>query len=225
MTRGFAHVDTWVFDLDNTLYPASCRLFDQIDVKMGEFVSRTLGVSYPEAKARQKDLFYKHGTTLRGMMVEHGMEPAAFLDYVHAIDYSPVKADPHLVEAIAALPGRKLVFTNGTVRHAENVMRNLGVERLFDGIFDIVHSDYVPKPARMPYDQFVQHHAVDARRAAFFEDIARNLEVPHAMGMVTVLVTHDDNRDANHLNAGADGAHVHHRTSNLAAFLTHLPPD
>ena len=147
-----------VFDLDNTLYPASCRLFDQIDVRKGEFVSNLLGVSYADAKKRQKELFYKHGTTLRGLMLEHGAEPGPFLDHAHSIDYSPVKPDAALVDAIANLPGRKLVFTNGTVRHAEAVMNNLGVTSLFDGIFDIVHADYIPKPTRAPYDVFLRHH-------------------------------------------------------------------
>jgi putative hydrolase of the HAD superfamily len=223
MTRSFKHVDTWVFDLDNTLYPASCRLFDQIDVKMGEFVSRALGLTYAEAKLRQKQLYYKHGTTLRGLMQEHDMQPEGFLDYVHGIDYSPVKADADLAKAIAALPGRKLVYTNGTVAHATNVMNNLGITNLFDGIFDIIHADYIPKPARAPYDVFLKHHTVDATRAAFFEDIAHNLEVPHAMGMVTVLVTSDDNQDAAHLNAGAKENYIDHATDNLPQFLHSLP--
>ena len=221
MTRSFNHVDTWVFDLDNTLYPASCRLFDQIDVKMGEFVSRALGLTHAEAKLRQKQLYYKHGTTLRGLMQEHDMQPEGFLEYVHGIDYSPVQADPHLAKAIDALPGRKLVYTNGTVAHATNVMNNLGITGLFDGIFDIIHADYIPKPARAPYDVFLKHHTVDATRAAFFEDLAHNLEVPHAMGMVTVLVTSDD-KDAAHLNASGDETHIHYKTDDLARFLTAL---
>jgi putative hydrolase of the HAD superfamily len=223
MTRSFNHVDTWVFDLDNTLYPASCRLFDQIDAKMGEFVSRSLGITYAEAKLRQKQLYYKHGTTLRGLMQEHDMQPEGFLDYVHGIDYSPVKADADLAKAIAALPGRKLVYTNGTVAHATNVMNNLGITNLFDGIFDIIHADYIPKPARAPYDVFLKQHTVDATRAAFFEDIAHNLEVPHAMGMVTVLVTSDDNQDAAHLNAGAKENYIDHATDSLPQFLHSLP--
>jgi putative hydrolase of the HAD superfamily len=223
MTRSFNHVNTWVFDLDNTLYPASCRLFDQIDVKMGEFVSRALGLTYAEAKLRQKQLYYKHGTTLRGLMQEHDMQPEGFLDYVHGIDYSPVKSDSDLTKAIAALPGRKLVYTNGTVAHATNVMNNLGITHLFDGIFDIIHADYIPKPARAPYEVFLKHHAVDATRAAFFEDIAHNLEVPYAMGMVTVLVTSDDNQDAAHLNAGAKENYIDHATDNLPQFLRSLP--
>jgi putative hydrolase of the HAD superfamily len=218
----FANIDTWVFDLDNTLYPASCRLFDQIDVKMGEFVSRALGVSYADAKKRQKELFYKHGTTLRGMMQEHGLKPEGFLEYVHNIDYSGIPADPALGQEIEKLPGRKLVFTAGTVAHATRAMDRLGVTHLFDDIYDIVHADYVPKPQRAPYEGFVRAHGVDPRRSAFFEDIARNLEVPHAMGMVTVLVKSAENRDANHLNEGADGPHVQHVTEHLAGFLSDL---
>jgi putative hydrolase of the HAD superfamily len=215
----FKHIDTWVFDLDNTLYPASCRLFDQIDVKMGEFVSKLLGVSYVEAKAHQKKLFYKHGTTLRGLMVEHSLKPEGFLDYVHNIDYSPIARDAALAREIEKLPGRKLVFTAGTVAHATNAMERLGVTHLFDGIYDIIHADYVPKPQRAPYDGFLKTHDVNPKRAAFFEDIARNLEVPHDMGMVTVLVKSADNKDANHLNEGWDGPHVQHVTEHLAQFL------
>lgn len=217
--KTFHHVDTWVFDLDNTLYPASCRLFDQIDVKMGEYVSQLLGISYADAKKRQKELFYKHGTTLRGLMQELGHAPQGFLDYVHDIDYSGIAADAALAHEIARLPGRKLVFTAGTVAHATRAMDQLGVTHLFDDIFDIVHADYVPKPQRAPYEGFLRAHDVDPLRAAMFEDIARNLEVPHDLGMVTVLVKSDHNRDANHLNEGADASHVHHVTDDLAGFL------
>jgi putative hydrolase of the HAD superfamily len=217
--KTFQRVDTWVFDLDNTLYPASCRLFDQIDVKMGEFVSNLLNLPYAEAKALQKQLFYKHGTTLRGLMQEHGLKPEGFLDYVHNIDYAPIAADAALALELEKLPGRKLVFTAGTVAHATRAMDRLGVTHLFDDIFDIVHADYVPKPQRPPYDEFIKRHSVNPKRAAMFEDIARNLEVPHDLGMVTVLVTHDDNDSAKHLNANADSAHIHHSTNNLSQFL------
>lgn len=217
--KSLNHIDTWVFDLDNTLYPASCRLFDQIDVKMGEYVSRALGLSYADAKKRQKELFYKHGTTLRGMMEEHAMHPEGFLDYVHNIDYSPVKADDALASVLKKLPGRRLVLTNGTTKHATSVMDQLGITHLFDGVFDIIDSDYVPKPQRGPYETFIKRHAVKPESAAMFEDIARNLEVPHELGMVTVLITSDENGDANHLNAETIGQHVHHVTDDLAGFL------
>jgi putative hydrolase of the HAD superfamily len=215
----FQTIDTWVFDLDNTLYPASCRLFDQIDVRMGQFVSRLLNIPYAEAKQRQKELYYKHGTTLRGLMMEHKVDPGPFLSHAHNIDYAPVKPDEALARAITALPGRKLVFTNGTVSHAKAVMNNIGITSLFDGIFDIIHADYIPKPARAPYDVFLERHSVNPAQSAFFEDIAHNLKVPHDMGMATVLITHEDNGDARYLNEGADGSHVHFKTNDLATFL------
>lgn len=217
--KTFDHIETWVFDLDNTLYPASCRLFDQIDVKMGEFVSKLMNVPYAEAKTLQKQLFYKHGTTLRGLMEEHGIHPDGFLDYVHDIDYSPIAADVALAEEIKKLSGRKLVFTAGTVAHATRAMDRLGVTHLFDDVFDIIHADYVPKPQRPPYESFVKKHGVNPKRAAMFEDIARNLEVPHEMGMVTVLVTHEDNYDAERLNSTSSDAHIHHTTEDLSHFL------
>lgn len=223
--RSFGHVDTWIFDLDNTLYPASCRLFDQIDVRMGEFVARLLGVGYAEAKTRQKDLFYKYGTTLRGLMIEHGVNPDGFLDYVHDIDHAPVPANPGLDAALHSLPGRKLIFTNGTVAHAEKVLARLGVTHHFGDIFDIVHSDFVPKPEMEPYRRFVAQTGINPETAAMFEDIARNLEAPHALGMTTVLVVSPDNRDAMHLNRTANretAAHIHHVTDDLTAFLQAL---
>jgi putative hydrolase of the HAD superfamily len=222
MKAGFGHVDTWVFDLDNTLYPASCRLFDQIDQRIGAYVARLLGVDLAEAKRIQKGYFYEYGTTLRGLMTLHGVTPDDFLDYVHDIDHSPVAGNPALDRALKALPGRKLVFTNGTVRHAGKVLERLGVTHHFGDIFDIVHSDYIPKPAIGPYRKFIAETGIEPKRAAMFEDIARNLEAPHALGMTTVLVTSPDNKDAIHLNAlhgGAGEAHVHHVTDDLAGFL------
>jgi putative hydrolase of the HAD superfamily len=223
--RGFAHIDTWVFDLDNTLYPASCRLFDQIDVRMGEFVARLLDVDLVEAKQRQKQLFYKYGTTLRGLMVEHGVGPDGFLDYVHDIDHAPVPPNPALDAALHGLPGRKLVFTNGTVTHAEKVLARIGVTHHFGDIFDIVHSDYIPKPEMEPYRKFVIQTGIRPETSAMFEDIARNLEAPHALGMTTVLVISPENRDAEHLNRATGGTaqqYVHYLTDDLAGFLANL---
>lgn len=229
--RGFAHIDTWIFDLDNTLYPASCRLFDQIDQRMGEFVSRLFGIEVKEARQRQKELFHRHGTTLRGLMSEHGILPDGFLDYVHDIDYSPVQPDAPLDAALHGLPGRKLIFTSGTVPHARQVLSRLGVTHHFGDIFDIVHADFAPKPQAPAYDAFFARHAVRTETSAMFEDIARNLEIPHQRGMTTVLVTSPDNHDANLLNARAywqeeRGAtlppHVDHATGDLAVFLTAL---
>ena len=226
--KGFADVDTWVFDLDNTLYPASCRLFDQIDVKMGNFVAKLLNVEYDEAKRRQKEMFYKYGTTLRGLMTEHGITPDDFLDYVHDIDHSPVPPNQALDDALHALPGRKLIFTNGTVAHAEKVLARIGITHHFEDIFDIVHSDFIPKPEIEPYLKFIGQTGIDPTTSAMFEDIARNLEAPHALGMVTVLVVSPENKDAEHLNKATGGTaqqHIHHVTDDLAGFLAGLTQD
>lgn len=226
--RSFAHIDTWIFDLDNTLYPASCRLFDQIDVRIGAFVSNLLGIDEAEARRIQKAYFYKYGTTLRGLMSEHQIVPDDFLDYVHDIDHSPVPPNQALDDALHALPGRKLIFTNGTVSHAGKVLARIGVTHHFGDIFDIVHSGYIPKPAIGPYRKFIAETGIDPTSSAMFEDIARNLEAPHELGMTTVLVTSPDNKDAQHLNAlhgGAGEKHVHHVTDDLAAFLAKLAAD
>jgi putative hydrolase of the HAD superfamily len=217
--RGFAHIDTWVFDLDNTLYPASCRLFDQIDWKMTGLVSDLLRMPRDEARVLQKGLFHKHGTTLRGLMLEHDVDPQHFLRQAHDIDYSPVARDTALEEALGSLPGRKLIFTNGTAAHAQSVLNRLGVTHHFNDIFDIVDSDYIPKPERRPYDKFVRHTNIRPATSAMFEDIARNLEAPHDLGMTTVLITSDDNADANKLNGDAVPGYVHHTTNHLAGFL------
>jgi putative hydrolase of the HAD superfamily len=222
LQRGFAHVDTWVFDLDNTLYPASCRLFDQMHVRMGEYVMQHFNVNYPEARRMQRDLFLKHGTTLRGLMVEHGHAPEGFLERVHDIDYASVPQDPALLAALERLPGRKIVFTNGTAKHARNVMERLGVAEAFHGIFDIVDSDHIPKPAAEPYGKFLRDHGVAAARAAFFEDIANNLKVPHELGMRTVLVVSDDVEEAKEWHGNRDAAWVDHITHDLAGFLADL---
>jgi putative hydrolase of the HAD superfamily len=217
--RGFSHIDTWIFDLDNTLYPARCRLFDQIDKNMTAIVSEVLKMEPTEARKLQKSLFHKHGTTLRGMMEEHQIDPHYFLDRAHNIDYSSVPADPALDEALHALPGRKLVFTNGTTAHAQNVLKRLGVSNHFAEVFDIVDSDYIPKPQRAPYDKLIARTGIRATTAAMFEDIARNLEPPHDLGMTTVLVTSDENADAQILNHDHAADYVHHVTSDLAGFL------
>ena len=220
--RGFDHVRHWVFDLDNTLYPAHYRLFDQIDVRMGEYISRLFGIGPIEARRIQKDYFYRYGTTLRGLMRNHGTDPEDFLAYVHDIDYSHIRPDPRLDSALAELPGRKWVFTNGTVAHAEAVMDRLGISRHVDEVFDITHSGYMPKPFPEAYHAFVERTGVHPCRAAMFEDIARNLEQPHEMGMMTVLVDHPDNVDGcciNDRHGDRDAEYVHHVTDDLGAFL------
>jgi putative hydrolase of the HAD superfamily len=221
--RGFERTRTWVFDLDNTLYPADCALFTQVDQRMGEFIARYLGVPFEYARHLQKTYYRQFGTTLSGLMQVHKMDPQAFLDYVHDIDLSVVAEHPELAEAIAALPGRKLIFTNGSCAHAERVARKLGIFDLFEDTFDIVKAGYVPKPSPACYDQFLKDHGVQAAEAAMFEDMPHNLEAPHALGMTTVLVRSDYNYDhpVQKMIRGwvEPPEHVHHITDDLAGFL------
>ena len=184
----FVDVDTWIFDLDNTLYPRDTNLFQQVDTRIRDFVQRLLEVTPEEAQRVQKDYYRRYGTTLRGLMVEHGIKPDDFLEYVHDIDHSPVVADPRLADAIENLEGRKFILTNGSRAHAEKVAERLGIPDHFEDIFDIVRLDLLPKPARAPYDRFIALTGIDPTHAAMFEDLARNLEVPRALGMATVLI-------------------------------------
>jgi putative hydrolase of the HAD superfamily len=219
--RGAAlgEIDCWIFDLDNTLYPASCRLFDQIHKRMGEFIAALLQVDLDEAKRLQKTYFRAYGTTLRGLMTVHGVDPRAFMDHVHEIDLSPVPSDPALAAALAALPGRKLVFTNGSVRHAENILGHLGIAGAFTGIFDVEACNWVPKPDPAGYDALVHRFGVVPRRAAMIEDMAKNLVPAAALGMTTVWLR----GTVDWAVEGAEGDHIHHVVDELAPFLAKVP--
>lgn len=212
------HVETWVFDLDNTLYPSSCNLFAQVDVRIGEYIADLLGLPYEEARRLQKDHFRKYGTTMRGLMTEHGIDPHAFMRFVHEIDHSPVQPNPALAATIEALPGRRYIFTNADVSHSEAVMNRLGVAHLFDDIFDIAAAGFVPKPHDPFYDTFLDRHGVDPARSVLFEDMAKNLKPAHERGMTTVLI----HTDSDYAMEGHDGDHVHHRTDDLADWLAAL---
>jgi putative hydrolase of the HAD superfamily len=218
----FAAVDAWVFDLDNTLYPRHTNLFMQVDRRIRDYVERLLSVPPEEAHRIQKDYYRRYGTTLRGLMVEHGIRPDDFLEYVHDIDHSPVEADPALADAIRRLPGRKYILTNGSRAHAEKIAARLGVTGHFDDIFDIVRAELLPKPAPETYDRFVMATGVDPRRAAMFEDLARNLVVPQALGMATVLVVPNGTREVFHEDweiEGHDGGEADFVTDDLGGFL------
>lgn len=221
----FTHVRDWVFDLDNTLYPHHVDLFAQIDVNMTAYVSALLGLSRDEARALQKQYYYDHGTTLKGLMIHHDIDPLDFLEKAHAIDYGVLSPDLSLGEAIKALPGRKFIFTNGSVKHAETAARALGILDHFDDVFDIVAAEYMPKPAGATYDKFTALHRVDTQQAVMFEDLPRNLLVPKALGMKTVLlVPQNDNHefaDAWEKRSDED-KHIDYATSNLTAFLNAL---
>jgi putative hydrolase of the HAD superfamily len=226
--RSLAHVTDWVFDLDNTLYPRECNLFAQIDLLISHYMVGVTQLPYDEARALQKSYYRDYGTTLNGLMQRHSVDPDHFLSTVHAIDYSPVQQHPDLVDAIRALPGRKFILTNGDVGHARSVLGKLGqADDLFEDIFDIRAMGFRPKPLPEAYEAFFSMHGIDARRAAMFDDLEKNLKVPHDTGMVTVQVVagegfaHDQVEAWEIERTGAE--HVHHVTADLAGFLRKRP--
>lgn len=219
------HVENWVFDLDNTLYRAECRLFAQIDTRMTTFIRERLALDHDDARRLQKGYYVEYGTTMSGLMNEHGVCPDEFLEYVHDIDLEPIKENPALSAALDQLPGRKFIFTNGSVKHAENVAGALGVLHHFDEVFDIKAAGYAPKPKREPYDKFLTSHGINPTQAVMFEDMMQNLEQPHALGMTTVLVhsdaawLDDEPHDKRPAKPGETAPHVHYVTDDLTAFL------
>jgi putative hydrolase of the HAD superfamily len=220
--RAFGHVETWVFDLDNTLYPHHLNLWQQVDVRIRNYIADFLGTTCDEAFRKQKDFYRRYGTTMRGMMIEHGMDPDGFLDYVHQIDHSPIAPNAALGMALARLPGRKLILTNGTRAHADAILARLAIAHHFEDVFDIIAGELEPKPFPQTYDRFLARHGVDAGKSAMFEDLARNLEVPHALGMTTVLVVPERTREVVREKwelEGHDATHVDHVTDDLVRFL------
>lgn len=218
------HVTDWVFDLDNTLYPRTCDLFAQIDKLITQYVMGVTALPHDDARKLQKDYYRDHGTTLNGLMELHDVEPHDYLSKVHAIDYSPVDPHPELITLIKALPGRKFIFTNADIGHAEAVLARLGGAELFDGMFDIVATGFKPKPERVAYDLFLSEFDIDPAKAVMFDDLHKNLLVPHQLGMATVQVvaaqdfTHDQVDDWE-LARVDDADHIHHVTSDLVDFL------
>jgi putative hydrolase of the HAD superfamily len=208
----FHHVTTWVFDLDNTLYPPSMRLFDQIEVKMTDWVMRALNVDRARADHLRAEYWRTYGTTLAGLMREHDVDPGPYLTEVHDIDFSVLAPDPDLARAIAKLPGRRVVYTNGCAPYAEKVLHERGLAGLFDAIYGVEHANFHPKPEASAFAAVFATDGLDPKRAAMFEDDTRNLAVPHALGMRTV-----------HVAPNADPApHIHHHTDDLAGFLARL---
>jgi len=223
--RAFHQVETWVFDLDNTLYSHHLNLWQQVDERIRDYIANFLNCTHDDAFRLQKDYYKRYGTSMRGMMTEHGMSPDDFLDYVHEIDHSPLEPNPALGSAIEKLPGRKLVLTNGTRRHAEAVMQRLAIHSHFEDVFDIVAAELEPKPSPQTYDRFLKRHGVDPAKAAMFEDLARNLTVPHALGMTTVLVVPDGTREVFREGWEMEGRgepHVDHVTDDLTGFLRQI---
>ncbi len=221
----FDGVNAWVFDLDNTLYPREANIFLQVDQRIQDYIQRLLKLTAEAAKDLRRSYYERYGTTLRGLMVEHGITPDDFLEYVHDIDHSSLAADPALARVIARLPGRKFILTNGSRRHAENVAKKLGFTNEFEDIFDIVHSELMPKPDRTAYDRFIAATGVAPADAAMFEDLSRNLVVPKALGMRTVLIVPEGTRDVFHEDwefEGRDDDHIDYVTANLGKFLADL---
>lgn len=208
----FNHVSQWVFDLDNTLYPPHMRLFDQIEVLMTDYVVDALRVDRPEADRLRSLYWQQYGTTLAGLMAEHDLDPDPYLHAVHQVDLSHMQPDPALAAHIGALPGRRIVYTNGSAPYAERVLAARGLSGLFDAIYGVEHAEYRPKPDQAAFETIFARDGIRTDRAAMFEDDPRNLAAPHAMGMRTVHVAPDPH----------EADHIHHHTDDLTAFLALL---
>ncbi|MCK0141946.1 pyrimidine 5'-nucleotidase [Aliiroseovarius sp. F20344] len=208
----FSHVSHWVFDLDNTLYPPRVRLFDQIEVRMTNWVMQELGVDRDEADRLRNEYWRDHGTTLAGLMRLHDVDPAPYLHDVHDISFDALEPDPALASQISNLPGRKIVYTNGTAPYAEQVLSARGLSGLFDAVYGVEHAEFHPKPDRAAFEAVFARDGVKTEAAAMFEDDPRNLAVPHALGMKTVHVAPEPE----------PAEHIHHHTDDLTAFLNRL---
>jgi len=218
MLPALSHVQSWIFDLDNSLYPASANLFELIDIRMGQYIEQLLGCDSAEARRVQKQHFRDHGTTLAGLMQTHGVDPHDFLDFVHDIDLARISADPDLVRSVDRLPGRKFVFTNGDASYAARVLDKLGLANLWDGLHDIHAMDYVPKPDPRAYAAMCERQRIDPTRALFVEDMARNLKPAKALGMTTVWIDNGSEQ----AGYGADAASIDYRTEDIGAWLAEI---
>ena len=216
----FRHVESWIFDLDNTLYPAASDLFAQIDARMAAYVARELKLDLAEAGRLQKAYYRDHGTTLNGLMKLHDVDPEPYLAEVHDIDLSVLAPDPALGAAIAALPGRKFVFTNGCRNYATRVLERLGLSGIAGEVFDIRTTRFCPKPDPAAYDAVVAKAAIEPKHAAMFEDLARNLVPAHALGMTTVWIDNGSvwSRQGPEQPV-AEIRHIDYTTSDLTRFL------
>ena len=210
-----ASAETWIFDLDNTLYPATCGLFKQVEQNMTRFIMERLEVGRDDAFRIQKAYFQSHGTTMHGLMHHHDVNPEDFLDYVHDIDLAPIPLNPDLEGLLAGLRGRKLVYTNGSTGHAKNITRHMGIDQYFDAVFDIVAADYVPKPEAQAYHRLARDYRINPKTTVMVEDMARNLAPAAAMGMTTVWIETRTpwGRD------GAEADFVHHRAPDIVTLL------
>ena len=212
------NIKYWIFDLDNTLYSGDTKVFDQVDKKMSKFISDKLGVSIEEAKKIQKNYFYEYNTTLNGMIKNHKIDADEFLEFVHDVNLDFLKADKPLEKEISNLNGKKFIFTNGSRAHAANVTKRIGIEKLFDGVFDIVESEFIPKPSVEPYKKIIEKYKIDPQYSIFIEDIARNLKPAYDLGMKTVWIKNDEPWAAKF----SDSDFINYKTDNLAKFLKEI---
>jgi putative hydrolase of the HAD superfamily len=218
--RPLGEIETWIFDLDNTLYPASCRLFEQIEARMTAFIAERFALPREAARARQKAYFRAQGSTMRGLMLEDGVDPEEFFAYVHRIDLACLPPDPALAAALGRLPGRKIVHTNGSVRHAERVLERLAVADAFSGIFDVKAAGWEPKPALSGYLELLRRYGVVPERALMIEDMARNLAPAALLGMTTAWLRSPNDWALE----GAAEPHIHYVIDDLAGFLGAASP-
>ena len=209
LKNSFCHVTQWVFDLDNTLYPPEARLFDQIEVKMSAYVMASLGVDQTTADQLRRDYWRDYGTTLAGLMREHNVDPGPYLFDVHDIDLSHLNKDPALAAAIDTLPGRKIVYTNGTAPYARQVLAARGLDQVFEAVYGVEEANFLPKPELEAFETIFALDGIQSRQAAMFEDEARNLQVPHSLGMQTIHVA----------PAPVTAPYLQHHTNNLRQFL------
>ena len=213
--KSFKLIKYWIFDLDNTLYSGKTKVFEQVDKRMSKYISDKLDVSVEEAKKIQKNYFYEYNTTLNGMIKNHKIDPDEFLEFVHDINIDFLQKDPKLEKEIEKLNGKKIIFTNGSKKHALNVTKRIGINQLFDDIFDIVDCNFIPKPSIEPYKKLVEKHKIDPKLCVFVEDIARNLKPAYEMGMKTVWIENDEPWASKF----SDSEFVNYRTNNLSEFL------
>lgn len=211
-------IKCWIFDLDNTLYSGKTRVFEQVDKKMSKYISEKLNVNIIEAKEIQKNYFYEYNTTLNGMINNHKIDANEFLEFVHDVDIDFLKKDSLLNEELMKLDGKKIIFTNSSRKHAMNVIRKIGIDQHFDDIFDIVDSEFVPKPDIVSYKKLVEKHKIDPKLCVFIEDIARNLKPAYEMGMKTIWIENDEPW----ARKFSDSDFVNYKTNNLPEFLKQI---
>ena len=213
--KSFNSIKYWIFDLDNTLYSGKTKVFEQVDKRMSKYISGKLNISIEEAKKVQKNYFHKYNTTLNGMIKNHKINPDEFLEFVHDINIDFLQKDPALGKEIEKLEGKKIIFTNGSKKHAINVTKRIGIDQYFDDIFDIVYANFIPKPAMEPYKKLVEKHKIDPKLCVLVEDIARNLKPAYEMGMKTIWIENNEPW----AKEFSDSNFVNYKTNNLPEFL------